>query len=216
MFLALDVSPPAVFEVEFSHDQEQDPRALHTERLVRVDSFLERPSTPEVQKSRSWCRVLSGLHLPLHTPRWPPPPLCSPRQCSTMSVSGRLCPQTPGSGRPTLAHLAAARGACMRVHMWGGGTPAGMPLLALSLLYLIPVICSWSSVPLRKEPWPEPAMLTAQPPPLLTLDPPAPIRPHSPSGQLPAEGKTQVPMAIFSIWLAPESPSPPMPPRSSS
>ena len=186
------------------------------ERKVLTSFCFLHPQPPNLIHTPAGARVLSGLHLPLHTPRWPPPPLCSPRQCSTMSVSDRLCPQTPGSRRPTLAHLAAARGACMRVHMWGGGTPAGMPLLALSLLYLIPVICSWSSVPLGKEPWPEPAMLTAQPPPLLTLDPPAPIRPHSPSGQLPAEGKTQVPMAIFSIWLAPESPSPPMPPRSSS
>lgn len=54
MFLELDVSPPAVFELEFSHDQEQDPRALHMERLMRLDSFLERPSTSKVRKSRSW------------------------------------------------------------------------------------------------------------------------------------------------------------------
>ena len=54
MFLELDVSPPAVFEMEFSHDQEQDPRALHMERLMRLDSFLERPSTSKVRKSRSW------------------------------------------------------------------------------------------------------------------------------------------------------------------
>nr|BAE90925.1 unnamed protein product [Macaca fascicularis] len=56
MFLELDVSPPAVFEMEFSHDQEQDPRALHMERLMRLDSFLERPSTSKVRKSRSWCQ----------------------------------------------------------------------------------------------------------------------------------------------------------------
>jgi hypothetical protein len=48
------VSPPAVFEMEFSHDQDQDPRALHMERLMRLDSFLERPSTSKVRKSRSW------------------------------------------------------------------------------------------------------------------------------------------------------------------
>lgn len=54
MFLELDVSPPAIFEMEFSHDQEQDPRALHMERLMRLDSFLERPSTSKVRKSRSW------------------------------------------------------------------------------------------------------------------------------------------------------------------
>lgn len=54
MFLELDVSPPTVFEMEFSHDQDQDPRALHMERLMRLDSFLERPSTSKVRKSRSW------------------------------------------------------------------------------------------------------------------------------------------------------------------
>ena len=54
LFLASDVSPPVVFEVEFSHDQEQDPCALHMERLMRLDSFLERPSTSKVRKSRSW------------------------------------------------------------------------------------------------------------------------------------------------------------------
>ena len=159
-------------------------------------------------------RVLSGRHLPLHTPRWPPPPLCSPRQCSTMSVSGRLCPQTPGSGRPTLAPRCSS--GCLHACAYGGGTPAGMPLLALSLLYLINVIYSWSSVPLGKEPSPEPAMRTAQPPPLLTLDPPCPNQTSLSFWSVAAEGNTQVPVAIFSIWLAPESPSPPMPPRSSS
>lgn len=149
-------------------------------------------------------RVLSGLHLALHTPHWPPPLLCSPRQCSTMSVRqpsiGLPVPPDPRDRLPTQAHLTEARCACICVRMcvWGG-TPGRHPLLALSLLYLINVIYSWSSDPVGKEPLPEPAMRTAQPPPLLTLDPPAPVRPHSPSGQLPAEGKTQVPMAIFSI-----------------
>lgn len=63
MFLELDVSPPAIFEMEFSQDQEQDPRALHMERLMRLDSFLERPSTSKVRKSRSWCQ----------SPQRPPP-----------------------------------------------------------------------------------------------------------------------------------------------
>ncbi|EPY77035.1 kinesin-like protein KIF3C [Camelus ferus] len=63
MFLELDVSPPAVFEMEFSHDPDQDPRALHMERLMRLDSFLERPSTSKVRKSRSWCQ----------SPQRPPP-----------------------------------------------------------------------------------------------------------------------------------------------
>lgn len=68
MFLELDVSPPAVFEMEFSHDQDQDPRALHMERLMRLDSFLERPSTSKVRKSRSWCQ----------SPQRPPPSTTHP------------------------------------------------------------------------------------------------------------------------------------------
>ena len=163
----------------------------------------------------------------VQSPQRPPPPTAH----TSLAASTALLPTTvfdhecvrppvPLDPRERAANPGSPRysSGCLHAcaYVGGEGTPAGMPLLALSLLYLIPVICSWSSVPLGKEPWPEPAMLTAQPPPLLTLDPPAPIRPHSPSGQLPAEGKTQVPMAIFSIWLAPESPSPPMPPRSSS
>ncbi|KAJ6661140.1 hypothetical protein lerEdw1_015276 [Lerista edwardsae] len=55
MFLELDVSPPAVFEFEITQDQgEQDPRALHLERLMRLDSLLERPAASRVRKSRSW------------------------------------------------------------------------------------------------------------------------------------------------------------------
>ncbi|XP_070591030.1 kinesin-like protein KIF3C [Erythrolamprus reginae] len=57
MFLELDVSPPAVFEFEITQDQsEQDPRALHLERLMRLDSLLERPAASRVRKSRSWCQ----------------------------------------------------------------------------------------------------------------------------------------------------------------
>lgn len=55
MFLELDVSPPAVFEFERSRDPaEQDPRALHLERLMHLDSLLERPAASRVRKSRSW------------------------------------------------------------------------------------------------------------------------------------------------------------------
>ena len=42
MFLELDLSPPAIFEFERSRDPaEQDPRALHLERLMHLDSLLE-------------------------------------------------------------------------------------------------------------------------------------------------------------------------------
>uniref|UniRef100_A0A4W2DAH2 Uncharacterized protein n=1 Tax=Bos indicus x Bos taurus TaxID=30522 RepID=A0A4W2DAH2_BOBOX len=58
LFLASDVSPPVVFEVEFSHDQEQDPCALHMERLMQLDSLWERPSTSKVRKSRSGCQSI--------------------------------------------------------------------------------------------------------------------------------------------------------------
>lgn len=55
MFLELDLSPPAIFEFERSRDPaEQDPRALHLERLMHLDSLLERPAASRVRKSRSW------------------------------------------------------------------------------------------------------------------------------------------------------------------
>uniref|UniRef100_A0A8C0ES12 Uncharacterized protein n=1 Tax=Bubo bubo TaxID=30461 RepID=A0A8C0ES12_BUBBB len=55
MFLELDLSPPAIFEFERSKDPaEQDPRALHLERLMHLDSLLERPAASRVRKSRSW------------------------------------------------------------------------------------------------------------------------------------------------------------------
>uniref|UniRef100_A0A8C0GB84 Kinesin-like protein n=1 Tax=Chelonoidis abingdonii TaxID=106734 RepID=A0A8C0GB84_CHEAB len=58
MFLELDLSPQAVFEFELTGDQsEQDPRALHLERLMRLDSLLERPAAARVRKSRSWCQT---------------------------------------------------------------------------------------------------------------------------------------------------------------
>ncbi|XP_073418101.1 kinesin-like protein KIF3C isoform X1 [Dendrobates tinctorius] len=57
MFLELDLTPPTVFEMDFTKDRaEQDPRALHLERLTRLDSLLERPAAARVRKSRSWCQ----------------------------------------------------------------------------------------------------------------------------------------------------------------
>lgn len=77
-----------------------------------------------------------------------------------------------------------------------------MLLLALSL-YLINVIYSWSSVPVGKEPLPEPAVCTAQPPPLLTLD----SLPQSDFVLLPAAARRREDAGglwlFFSIWLAP-------------
>ncbi|NXS94615.1 KIF3C protein, partial [Jacana jacana] len=65
MFLELDLSPPAIFEFERSRDPaEQDPRALHMERLMHLDSLLERPSASRVRKSRSWCQTPRSLSLP--------------------------------------------------------------------------------------------------------------------------------------------------------
>ncbi|CAI5771580.1 KIF3C isoform X1 [Podarcis lilfordi] len=62
MFLELDVSPPAVFEFEITRDpSEHDPRALHLERLMRLDSLLERPAASRVRKSRSWCQAPRSL-----------------------------------------------------------------------------------------------------------------------------------------------------------
>ncbi|XP_053106446.1 kinesin-like protein KIF3C isoform X2 [Hemicordylus capensis] len=62
MFLELDVSPPAVFEFEVTRDpSEQDPRLLHLERLMRLDSLLERPAASRVRKSRSWCQTPRSL-----------------------------------------------------------------------------------------------------------------------------------------------------------
>uniref|UniRef100_A0ABM5F8U9 Kinesin-like protein n=1 Tax=Pogona vitticeps TaxID=103695 RepID=A0ABM5F8U9_9SAUR len=61
-FLELDVSPPAVFEFEVTRDaSEQDPRSLHLERLMRLDSLLERPAASRVRKSRSWCQTPRSL-----------------------------------------------------------------------------------------------------------------------------------------------------------
>ncbi|XP_027766286.1 kinesin-like protein KIF3C isoform X2 [Empidonax traillii] len=62
MFLELDLSPPAIFEFERSRDPaEQDPRALHLERLMRLDSLLERPAASRLRKSRSWCPTPRSL-----------------------------------------------------------------------------------------------------------------------------------------------------------
>lgn len=57
MFLELDLTPPTVFEMDFSRDRaEQDPRKFHLERLMRLDSLMERPAAARVRKSRSWCQ----------------------------------------------------------------------------------------------------------------------------------------------------------------
>ncbi|XP_075779312.1 kinesin-like protein KIF3C isoform X2 [Pelodiscus sinensis] len=62
LFLELDLSPPAVFEFELTGDPgEQDPRAQHLERLMRLDSLLERPAASRVRKSRSWCQTPRSL-----------------------------------------------------------------------------------------------------------------------------------------------------------
>ncbi|XP_005062831.1 PREDICTED: kinesin-like protein KIF3C [Ficedula albicollis] len=62
MFLELDLSPPAIFEFERGREAaEQDPRALHLERLMHLDSLLERPAASRVRKSRSWCQTPRSL-----------------------------------------------------------------------------------------------------------------------------------------------------------
>ena len=80
LFLASDVSPPVVFEMEFSHDQEQDPCALHMERLMRLDSLWERPSTSKVRKPRSGCE----------SPQRPPPRTAH----TSLATSTALLPTT--------------------------------------------------------------------------------------------------------------------------
>ncbi|XP_060610788.2 kinesin-like protein KIF3C [Anolis sagrei] len=62
MFLELDVSPPTIFEFEVTRDPaEQDPRALHLERLTRLDSLLEPPAASRIRKSRSWVQAPRSL-----------------------------------------------------------------------------------------------------------------------------------------------------------
>ncbi|XP_030051400.1 kinesin-like protein KIF3C [Microcaecilia unicolor] len=57
LFLELDLTPPTVFEMDFCREQaEQDPRSLHLERLMCLDSLMERPAAARVRKSRSWCQ----------------------------------------------------------------------------------------------------------------------------------------------------------------
>ncbi|XP_029452136.1 kinesin-like protein KIF3C isoform X2 [Rhinatrema bivittatum] len=57
LFLDLDLTPPTVFEMDFCREQaEQDPRSLHLERLMCLDSLMERPAAARVRKSRSWCQ----------------------------------------------------------------------------------------------------------------------------------------------------------------
>uniref|UniRef100_A0A670YZL5 Kinesin-like protein n=1 Tax=Pseudonaja textilis TaxID=8673 RepID=A0A670YZL5_PSETE len=87
MFLELDVSPPAVFEFEITQDQsEQDPRALHLERLMHLDSLLERPAASRVRKSRSW-----PSRLKTHTPH----PVLASRVLQEVSIPSPHSHPTP-------------------------------------------------------------------------------------------------------------------------
>ncbi|KAH0622961.1 hypothetical protein JD844_025915 [Phrynosoma platyrhinos] len=64
MFLELDISPPAIFEFEITCDQnEQDPRARHQERLMCLDSLLERPTASQVPDS-SLLAILNNTRVP--------------------------------------------------------------------------------------------------------------------------------------------------------
>lgn len=189
---------------------------MRERKVLTFFRFLH-PQPPNLIYTPAGARVPSGLHLPPHTARWPPLLLCAPRQCSTTSdnlPSGLPRPppaQTPRDGvanpgpsrcRSMCVRACACVGACACAYV-GGGTPAGVLLPALSLFYLINVIYSWNSVRVGKEPSPDPAVLTAQPPPPLAFrpHPAAPVSPHSPSGQLRPEGKTQVPVCVF-FYLA--------------
>ena len=184
------------------------------ERKVLTSFCFLHPQPPNLIHTPAGARVLSGLHLPPHTPRWPPLLLCVPRQCLTTSdnlPSGlprppRLDPQGQG-GQPWLISLPLGVRACvcvcgcMCVCVCWWGTPAAVPLLVLGLLYLINVIYSWNSVRVERSP-----RLTLPCSPhslllLLALDPAAPVRPHFPSSQLRPEGKTQVPVCLF-FYLA--------------
>lgn len=93
-------------------------------------------------------RVLSGLHLPPHTPRWPPLLLCAPRQCSTTSdhlPSGLPCPPRPDpqgrGGQPWLISLPLGVRACVCVCgrmcvcvCWGGPRQACLCRLLASFI----------------------------------------------------------------------------------
>ena len=156
------------------------------ERKVLTSFCFLHPQPPNLIHTSAGARVLSGLHLPPHTPRWPPLLLCVPRQCLTMSdnlPSGLPRPPRPDpqgqGGQPWLISLPLGVRACVCVCVCGcmcvcvcwWGTPAAVPLLALGLLYLINVIYSWNSVRVGKEPSPDSAVLTTQPPPPLGFRP---------------------------------------------
>ena len=85
---------------------------------------------------------------------------------------GLPIPQTPGRGSQPWIISPAARCACVCAcvcvcacaYVCGVRIWQTVPLLALSLLYLINVIYSWSSVLAGEVPSPELAMVAAQPP----------------------------------------------------
>lgn len=121
MFLELDVSPPAVFEMEFSHDQDQDPVHYTWRGSCGWTAFWKDLPRLKSGSPDPGARVLSGLHLPPHTPRWPPLLLCAPRQCSTTSdhlPSGLPVPRPDPQGRggqPWLISLPLGVRACVCV-----------------------------------------------------------------------------------------------------
>ncbi|XP_039604727.1 kinesin-like protein KIF3C isoform X1 [Polypterus senegalus] len=58
MFLELDMSPPTVFELDFSRTQSDHDLALRLERdlFLENSAYRERAAATRVKKSRSWCR----------------------------------------------------------------------------------------------------------------------------------------------------------------
>lgn len=106
------------------------------------------PQPPNLIHTPAGARVLSGLHLPPHTPRWPPLLLCAPRQCSTTSdhlPSGLPCPPRPDpqgrGGQPWLISLPLGVRACVCVCgrmcvcvCWGGPRQACLCRLLASFI----------------------------------------------------------------------------------
>jgi len=106
------------------------------------------PQPPNLIHTPAGARVLSGLHLPPHTPRWPPLLLCAPRQCSTTSdhlPSGLPRPPRPDpqgrGGQPWLISLPLGVRACVCVCgrmcvcvCWGGPRQACLCRLLASFI----------------------------------------------------------------------------------
>ena len=71
-FLELDISPPAVFMLEFSHGQEQDPPCITYGKAhaVKTDLWKEHLSVKS-ESPDPGPRVLSGLQVPAYIPQWP-------------------------------------------------------------------------------------------------------------------------------------------------